>query len=192
MAKVVDIDHGWDALVKASKDAKDAYISVGVHSSAGVYVHGGKVATAAQVAAFNEFGTKRRGSGATRVVRVLLNRGPQHVPARPFMRRAFNRNKTKYLRIMGRLGQRILDGEIKLKRGLDLLGLTAKADIQRSIETSKGWAKANAPSTIKAKTRAGRAGNQPLKDTGSLINSRVTWEAHLTGLRSKLSAGRGA
>ena len=58
---------------------------------------------------------------------------------------------------------------------LDIIGSFMTDEIKKRIQDSKRWAKPNTARTIRKKTRAGKVGDQPLIDTGRLLNS-ITWK----------------
>lgn len=120
--------------------------------------------TCAQVAAWNTYGT-------------LNKDGSQHIPERPFMQEGLKRGK----RDMARLNRinliLILRGQMSVNQALGQLGALATGWIKRAIAESKSWAVPNAWRTIQKKTRAGKVGDQPLKDSGSMEQA-TTWSVN--------------
>ncbi len=103
----------------------------------------------AQVAAWNEFGTPT-------------------IPERAFMREGLRRGKPKFSRL-NRINLCLtLRGQMTMQTALGQLGAIAAGEIKRAIHDSKSWAEKNADSTIAKKTRDGKVGDQPLKDSGNM------------------------
>lgn len=86
------------------------------------------------------------------------------VPARPFMKRTFDREKAQFLKTLRDLGILILEGKMSTKVALERIGRMAQSEVQRSF-TEETWTP-NAPMTIAAK-----GSSQPLIDKGTLRNS---------------------
>lgn len=109
------------------------------------------------VAVVNEFGTRRAGS-----------QGNITIPSRPFIRSTAEEERPKWLKMSDKLRVRILKG-MSQKRALAIIGEQMKFDIKKKIVDLK--IPKNEPSTIRAKTRAGRKGDNPLVDKGALLQS---------------------
>ena len=91
------------------------------------------------------------------------------IPARPFLRKSLDENKKKYGQIIKAGIEDILYKSGTGKKLLSKLGITAVADIRRTLTR---WTKpGNAPLTIANK----KGQNDPLTDTGDLPK-RVTWK----------------
>jgi hypothetical protein len=117
--------------------------------------------TVAQVAAWNELGTHNAD-------------GTVHTPERAFMRHGITQGKMKFSRL-NRINLILtLKGRMSYEQAIGQLGAMAAGEIKRAIATSKTWAEPNADATIAAKTRDGKKGDQPLKDTGNMEQA-VTW-----------------
>jgi hypothetical protein len=115
----------------------------------------------AQVAAWNELGTRNAD-------------GTEHTPERAFMRTGIRTGQKKFARLNRINLVLTLRGQMTHQQALGLLGAVGAGEVKRAIATSKTWAKPNAPATIAAKTRAGKVGDQPLKDSGNMEQA-VTW-----------------
>lgn len=144
-------DRGWRQIKRNVKRAT-AYVKVGFMGDSGAYKRKSgneeaKPATLVQVASFNEFGTVS-------------------APGRPFMRTNFDRNQTKYIRVLERLGSQIVTGSLDYHTALNVAGLTLTADIKRTIVKAKGWAAPNTASTIRSK-----GSTSPLIDSGRMRQS---------------------
>ena len=139
-----DIDLGWrDAIVAMAAAAQkpNAHVTVGWPTKAGQ--HQGSTLTVAQIAAVHEFGI------------------PGRIPMRSMLRATTELNAAKYTEALRKIGIGIAYGRIDLRRGLDLLGIMIKGDVQKRI--AAGIPPPNAPSTIKAK-----GSSTPLIDTGQM------------------------
>ena len=115
----------------------------------------------AQVAAWNTFGTRNED-------------GTVRTPERPFMQQGLTAGKHDMARL-NRINLLLcLQGKMGFKQALGQLGGMATGFVKRAIAESKTWALPNAPRTIAAKTRDGKIGDQPLKDTGNMEQA-ATW-----------------
>lgn len=144
-AYVIDKDKGYKRITQMLlSGGKRANIKTGWFSGEQVASDGALVS---EYAMFNEFGTK-------------------HIPARPFMRHAFDTNKDKYVTLMHRFWGMVTDGTMSFQGLLYRVGLEMRNDIVRSITAAKTWAKPLAPGTIRAKKST-----SPLIDTGAMRNT---------------------
>ena len=116
-------------------------VYVGFPAGSGGYEDG---VTVAQVAAWNEFGTR-------------------NMPSRPFMRDTVNLNKAEVKRTFDEAAKAILNGSTE-DRELEKIGVLAKAMMQKQI-TDGGYAP-DAPSTVRKK-----GSSHPLIDTGQMRQS---------------------
>jgi len=106
-------------------------------------------------AASNEFGTDRAGRNHNIVI-----------PERSFIRSTFDEQKEDLTTSIDKAKIDVVIGKISKDKFLNRLGLFLGGKIVAKINDSKQWAEPNAESTIAAKTRAGKVGDQPLVDTG--------------------------
>lgn len=102
-------------------------------------------------------------NGASVIEVALANNYGINVPQRPFMDLAAKDMKKTYERVMGKLGQKIIDGTADVEKVLDVAGLEAEEDVRKAIMDGP-W-EPNAPSTVKAK-----GSDRPLVDTHTLHN----------------------
>jgi hypothetical protein len=139
-----DTDRGWKKLL-VTLQQQGVALTVGIHEDKGAEQHRGvgkKGATVADVASFNEFGTRR-------------------IPSRPFIRAWFDESlqaNTARLRTLAKL---VVAGKMTTTTMLNRLGLTFRAQAQGRI--AAGVSPPNAPSTIQRK-----GSSKPLIDTGQL------------------------
>uniref|UniRef100_A0A6M3KX07 Tail protein n=1 Tax=viral metagenome TaxID=1070528 RepID=A0A6M3KX07_9ZZZZ len=143
---IVRKDQGWMSLKASLAQLGDYDVSVGVLGEAEPYESGSPV-TVAEVATFNEFGTRT-------------------IPERSFIRSTIADKKLAWTR----MARTILRGKTKIatQNMYQALGMRAQADVQNTIVRLVD--PPNAPSTIKAKKS-----DNPLIDTGRLKNS-ITYE----------------
>lgn len=122
--------------------------------SAGVFRHAGKHRNSdelvAQVAAYNEFGTPT-------------------IPERAAFRSSFFHNRDKYLSMLVKIGRSMLKGQKVRSSRLEAMGEEAADDIRKSI-VSGPWT-ANAESTQRKKGGGKQLINDPLVDTGQVLDS---------------------
>lgn len=154
MAKNTQWAHGLQFAKNLRKRLKDAGVSVGVQKSAGEHDDSEEGVTVAQVLFWNEYGT-------------------EDIPERAPMRSTVADNREAYRQIM----RKIVNREVHLVaagsqsvfyRDLGKFGQKVQNDIQARIVDIR--TPPNAPSTVAAK----KGVNNPLVDTGQLLNS-IRW-----------------
>lgn len=143
-------------LMEMLKKYKTAYVTVGIHEKAGSYTKGESPPMVVQVALWNEFGTEKS-------------------PARPFFSTAIDSNEEKINQWRDEAVDKVLAGTFTIEKALDYIGFRVQVLIQNQIKSN--MPPPNAPSTLKAKARAGVA-PQTLINTGLMLRS-VTFERHL-------------
>lgn len=131
---------------------------------------GAKKASIAEVAGYNEFGTKK-----TKTFGPMITLTTVGIPPRPFMRTAFDRHQAKYEKALQAGAKRIVEGKDTPEGVLTKVGLKAKNDQIRSITSAKTWATPNRPSTI-----AKKGSSSPLIDTGTMRNA-ITFQVRKIG-----------
>nr|DAX62182.1 MAG TPA: virion morphogenesis protein [Caudoviricetes sp.] len=98
--------------------------------------------------------------------------GTSDIPARPFMRNAFDSNRGIISNLIQVAPKKVIKGEKNGKEALMEIGETIRGLIIQSIATAQGWAVPNDPKTLKIKTKNGQANNtKPLIDNRFLIKS---------------------
>jgi hypothetical protein len=159
MARLVvtrDVDKGFkEALAQAAKVRKNPVVTIGLQGSGGGKQHGETGATVAEVATFNEFGTR-------------------NIPERSFIRSTMDENVKDLLALNKSLFYRMAEGKVTTAQALTILGLKIQALIKAKITNLR--TPPNAPSTI-----AKKKSSNPLIDTGLMRNS-VTFVVHEGGV----------
>ncbi len=141
-----DRDLGYDKLLEdLAGIGSEPHVLAGIRQQEGEEIESGDDINLATIAAINEFGA---GS----------------VPSRPFLRSTVDKNQKKYAGLLEKAITNAVDGKATVEEGLELLGLHAVRDIQRTIRDNDF--DANAPATIEAK-----GSSKPLIDTGRLRQS---------------------
>ena len=98
--------------------------------------------------------------------------GTPSMPARPFMRNAFDTNRGIISNLIQATPKKVIKGEKSGKEALMEIGETIRGLIIQSIATAETWAVPNDPKTLKIKTKNGQANNtKPLIDNRFLIKS---------------------
>ena len=98
--------------------------------------------------------------------------GTSDIPARPFMRNAFDSNRGIISNLIQAVPKKVIKGEKSGKEALMEIGETIRGLIIQSIATAQAWAVPNDPKTLKIKTKNGQANNtKPLIDNRFLIKS---------------------
>ncbi len=123
----------WEKYAKAFKNMNKAYVTVGIHEGAGQY-QGKNAPMVFEVALWNEFGTDR-------------------IPARPFMGLAIDGGMGKINAWREEAIDKILNDGWSVQKGLEMLGFRIQVLIQNKIKSNVP--PPNAPSTVKAKQKAG-------------------------------------
>jgi hypothetical protein len=148
--EVTDIDRGWRQSVASMGLAAQhpaAHVVVGWPERKAGQQHRGSTMTVAQIAAVHEFGAPARG-----------------IPERSMLRETIRIHDGKYRDAMRKIGLGITAGKIDQRRGLDLLGVMIKGDVQQRI--AAGIAPALKPATVRRK-----GSSTPLIDTGQMRGS---------------------
>ncbi|PGH19992.1 hypothetical protein RN96_12875 [Fusobacterium polymorphum] len=98
--------------------------------------------------------------------------GTPSMPARPFMRNAFDSNRGIISNLIQAAPKKVIKGEKSGKEALMEIGETIRGLIIQSIATAQAWAVPNDPKTLKIKTKNGQTNNtKPLLDNRFLIKS---------------------
>jgi len=129
-SRVVDIDRGYQHLLKSFSDMKDVGVYVGIREDKGAVKPEGSDATVAEYATYNEFGTRT-------------------IPERSFLRSWEQANRAEAVKRMGEAAGKVIDGAQTVYRAFGLVGAWAVRGVQRNI-----WAidtPPNAPSTRERK-----------------------------------------
>lgn len=134
------IDRGYQRIERELKLLDRSYTQAGFTSGTGE-----DVSEISQIAAFNNFGTKR-------------------MPAREFMGSSFDMNKIQLKLLKEKLYGQILQGQITVRRGLAVLGEFMAKNIQERIRNIKS--PPLSPKTIRRK-----GSSNPLVDKGQMIQS---------------------
>lgn len=148
---VVDIDLGYNAIMKEIEELSKVSLLVGIQEGAKTQAqskNGRKQKpglSVAEYAAKNEFGTRE-------------------IPQRSFMRTAFDENINKIEEVAADQYGKIIDGDIAIKQGLGIIGQVITAMIQRKIQAIVF--PPNSPRTIAIK-----GSSKPLIDFGQMVKS---------------------
>jgi len=162
MAKILDIDLGWNQIKDDLKSLDNSYTKVGVHQGQIHKSEDGELSDMVIIAAANELGTKPRVvGGSSRSGGQILAGG---IPSRPFMRNAFDGNKESIKMAQSKLYNDVITGVRPVRNALSTLGEFLTAKVKLSIKQLK--VPPNAPSTI-----AKKKSSNPLIDQGQLIQS---------------------
>jgi len=141
---VEERDMGWERIKAEMEKANGAAVNVGVLSDTAPRDDGADMLL---IAAANEFGT-----------------ADGHIPARPFMRGAFDDKQRELSNTADRLWNLILAGKMDVERALRLLGEEHQGQVQEYITALD--TPPNADETVRRK-----GSSNPLVDEGRLRNS---------------------
>jgi hypothetical protein len=137
---VKDIDKGWKRITNKILSLNGKTVSAGIHTDAGNEKNGVSIA---QVATYNEFGTKR-------------------IPARPFIRLSFENHNKEWNDVADEQLTAMVNSGKTASGALSAVGEAMKKDIV-SIIGDTSQLRHNAPSTI-----AKKGFDKPLYETGKL------------------------
>ena len=91
------------------------------------------------------------------------------IPARPFMRPAVTKNKSRWSDFAARIAKRILKGTQTAQGGMEDLAEFAAEDVKQAIEAVT--TPTLKPGTLAARRAKGRTSDKPLIDTKLMIRS---------------------
>lgn len=148
-------DRGYSKIFKTIKEINSnlPHVTIGVHEDSGKYDD--KDVTVAEVAFWNEYGTRI-------------------APERSFIRSTVNENRAKYIKKTKELWNKVIKNEMTIEKALNQLGFMIAIDIQNKIKTLNS--PPNAESTTYRKT-FGRSETtnkylaKPLIDSALLLRS---------------------
>lgn len=145
-------DGAWKKIMRAVVESGDWRAKVGVLASSGAgEPHAGGDATNAEIAIFQELGTR-------------------DIPARSFIGDTFRINKADELRTMiTALSRRVVVGALDIKKAVSVLGAWGANAVKNAI-TQHDIPPPLAPATVEAK-----GSSKPLVDTGQLLGS-ISWQ----------------
>lgn len=156
---VKDKDLGWKKVLDQGILLNlKPFVKVGIQGASALSQKDPKVpATVVDVATFHEFGAPNA-----------------NIPERSFMRSTYDKNEAKYIGILIKFKDQILDpnSQMTVKKALSLLGQKMKSDIQKTIR--EGMFTPWAPSTREARIKRAKGGiisETPLIDTGQMLRS---------------------
>lgn len=159
-------DSKWRKIEKEIKILDGALTAIGLH--AGTKTKDGS--NQALIGYVNEFGTtitvtpKMRGYLHSQGIHLSPNTTTITIPERSWMRSWFDQNQKQITNVAKKLYGQVLDGKLKGKQALALLGEYAQKGIRKSIIDLK--TPPNSQATIKLK-----GSSNPLIDTGGMLNS---------------------
>ncbi len=153
--QIEDIDRGFSRLATVLRGSAGAEAVAGFIAGKGGDRFRGKI-TFAEIGAILDLGTK---PGTT-----------PKIPSRPFMRRAFDANERKYLRMLDEGATAVIELKSTPRAVLTQVANEMRNDILRSMKGAFGAFEANALSTIAAK-----GSSRPLKNFG-LLGAAVKFE----------------
>lgn len=139
---VTDTDRGLRRIRAELAELGRLSVDVGIQADAGADNEGNPIVVRAVA---NEFGTRR-------------------IPARSFVRAAFDENVGALNTLKQRLTNGVIDGKLTPARAAGLLGQTHEAQVRQKITDLKE--PPNAPATVEAK-----GSSNPLIDTGQMRQS---------------------
>lgn len=165
-SQLIDIDRGWNRIIRESKRLSNSSVDVGLFGSGGDPSN-----NIAARGAVQEFGAsirvtpKMRGYLASRGVFLKASTTTIEIPSRPFTRTGFDKNKRKLIRAIDLWWKRLTDGSISARKVLNNTGILHTDQIKKALKTRSLW-KPNSEVTIRFKRKSA-----PLINTGEMMNS---------------------
>lgn len=151
--KTVVTDKGEKRIRAQLKLLDKSFTSIGVHEGAGKYTTGKNPPSVAEVAFWNEFGTKT-------------------APERAAIRSGIEEKRKSINELVNQQLNSVVRGSQTVKGGLDVIGFAGQTAIQNRITTAGSWAVPNAPSTVAKKSKGGALrGATPLIESGLYLRS---------------------
>jgi len=164
---VIDIDKGWKQILKDALKMKSVQLKVGLFGEGNSPQN-----NLAYRGVVHEFGIpegiritpKMRGFLHFIGIHVSPNTQRIYIPERPFMREAYDGNKSELERAVDKWYTDLIEGRITLKVFLDKIGILHTDHIKKAIQS--GSFKPLHPVTILRK-----GSSKPLIDQGEMIGS---------------------
>lgn len=147
----VEVQDGvWKKLYSMVKDLDKKYVKVGILSDkGGQEVEEGSDLTMLDLGVIHQFGTE-----------------DGRVPARYWLTTYFESKPDEVSAKVSELAKAVVMNKVDVRRGLELLGLWATAQVKKTITAGEPLPPPNAPITI-----ARKGSDRPLVDTGRFVNS---------------------
>jgi hypothetical protein len=159
-------DKKWRKIQKEVNVLKGAFTAIGIHEGTGNHTNGSSIALIAHT---NEFGAsinvtpKMRGYLHGIGIHLSPNTTTITIPERSWMRSWFDKNQSEIQKQVKNLYGKVLDGKLKGKQALALLGAYAEGELKKSMVHLRE--PGNHPVTIERK-----GSSNPLIDTGRTLN----------------------
>ena len=138
-----------DKIAILKKRVKSRGVEVGVLTGTGEHPNATGGQTIAEIAVWNEFGTRR-------------------APARPFLRSTMRLERRAYKKLVRTLLKRLLAGHVSIKQATAELGMKAQSDVRNIITVLSRPAN-------KESTKTKKKSSNPLVDSGELRLS-INWK----------------
>lgn len=145
-------DMGLERLMKDIKGLQKLKVTAGYQGSSGSNRVEPNGATTAEIATYNEFGTK-------------------DIPARPFMRNALKGSESALQATVDATMQPLVEGKMGPVEAMAEYGKTLTGEVHKQLATTRAWAKPNAASTIAKKG----AQYPPLHAGNDRLDEDLTW-----------------
>lgn len=150
-AGVVDTDMGMADVVREIGNLEGSYVKVGFQQG--------------EVTRYQAKGQRTKKAGLSMPQIAAVNEfGTDTVPARSFMRTAFDENRTQIVKVIDSEYDKVVAGTRDVRRSLNLIGLFMTSLIQKKIRAI------HYPPNAKA-TIARKKSSKPLIDFGQMVQS---------------------
>lgn len=168
MAKVSieDKDLGWKNIVKALNETAEDPNSVAYVG----YFADDEPRTEEQTRIQHQLEGTQYQQVSNAELAVIHEFGTDKIPERSFMRSTFDAKRDTYEALVEKMAPQVIDGKMKLKRLLSLVGMKMTADIKHAVKSGAGIPPPLQPETVKRK-----GSSRALVDTAQMINA-LTWD----------------
>lgn len=189
--QITDTDKGMQRIRNEMAKLQGAHALVGIQSTEGSELVEGTNITLAGLAVVHEFGAEINHPGGTPFIvsrgglaeggAIFLKKGDPRatgvtkphlirIPERSFVRATIDKRRERITKFAAnRLGL-VQEGKLSARQAVGQLGEFVVGEMKDFMGDRSNF-EPNAPSTVKAKSRAGKVGDAPLIDTGNLIGS---------------------
>jgi hypothetical protein len=143
-------DGVWKKLYSMVKDLDKKYVKVGIMSDrGGQEVEEGSNLTMLELGMIHQFGSEKA-----------------NIPARYWLTTYFESKPDEVSAKVSELARAVVMNKVDVRRGLELLGLWATAQVKKTITTGE-----HLPPPLSPVTIARKGSDRPLVDTGRFVNS---------------------
>lgn len=163
--KIIEIDKGWNRILKDHKNLRSIEVGIGLfgngNSPESNLAYRGVIQ---ELGANIKITSKMRGFLHSIGIHVKSSTKRIIIPRRPFSRNAFDKNENKLKRAVLKWYRDLVDGKINVDRFLKKIGVFHQGHIKKSIQTGS-WVRNHPATTARKKS------SRPLIDKGEMLRN---------------------